>query len=242
MKSESRQIIAGQTALGDAPKQHPAQPNQNCSVIVSIATSGLTVAHRRRALLQWCAAACACDQCRMCQRLHKFLRRMFYRDCAQLCVFAMPPLTMPKSGRVTATVSATSCEQKQEKVSQQKPKATIHKDHRQQPPPRKPTPSTKPAPKQQKKKPKKGLWWCEAEITMMLDVVQHIKPCGGYMWDQVCEKYNSKQERDFRGLSDIPYRDVDAIRTKWKCLKNCKKPHRRARLPPQRRQSEENRS
>lgn len=52
------------------------------------------------------------------------------------------------------------------------------------------------------------------------------------MWDQVCEKYNSKQERDFRGLSDIPYRDVDAIRTKWKSLKNCKKPTGEPDCPP----------
>ena len=204
------------------------------------------MAHRRRTLLQWCAAACACDQCRMRQRLHKFLRRMFYRDCAQLCVFTMPPLTMPKTGKATVTGAAAT----KEKVSQQKPKATIHKEHishkehRQPPSPRKPTPSTKPAPKQKKKNTvkTKGLWWSESEIAMLLDVVQHVMPCGGYMWDKVCERYNSKQERDFRKLSDMPYRDVDAIRTKWKSLKNCKKPTGDPDCPPQRHQSEENRS
>ena len=85
------------------------------------------------------------------------------------------------------------------------------------------TPTTTQAPAKSAKKKTKGLWWTDMETNNLLDIIQHKKPSGGYMWDQVCETYNSKQERDLRGLSAMPYRDVDAIRTKWKSLKSCKK-------------------
>jgi hypothetical protein len=44
------------------------------------------------------------------------------------------------------------------------------------------------------------------------------------MWDRVAFDYNSKEERSKRRMQAMPVRDVDSIRTKWKALKNCKKP------------------
>ncbi len=83
------------------------------------------------------------------------------------------------------------------------------------------TPPTKPA---KGNKRQKGIWWSEEEVTMMLDIVARIKPTGGYMWNRVTEMYNSKDERNFRNMADLPYRDLESIRTKWKALKNMKKP------------------
>jgi hypothetical protein len=44
------------------------------------------------------------------------------------------------------------------------------------------------------------------------------------MWDRVEHAYNSKEERGKRHMGSMPVRDVDAIRSKWKALKNNKKP------------------
>lgn len=47
---------------------------------------------------------------------------------------------------------------------------------------------------------------------------------GMYMWERVANAYNSKEERVKRQMGSMPVRDVDSIRSKWKSLKNSKKP------------------
>jgi hypothetical protein len=47
---------------------------------------------------------------------------------------------------------------------------------------------------------------------------------GSYMWERVEHAYNSKEERLKRHMGSMPVRDVDSIRSKWKSLKNSKKP------------------
>ena len=47
---------------------------------------------------------------------------------------------------------------------------------------------------------------------------------GMYMWERVEHAYNSKEERLKRHMGSMPVRDVESIRSKWKSLKNSKKP------------------
>jgi hypothetical protein len=134
----------------------------------------------------------------------------------------MPQLNRnPSGGGAAVDLRATKVANDPKKITKK-----ITKDSRSK------TPTTTQAPAKSAKKKTKGLWWSDLETNNLLDMIQYKKPSGSYMWDQVCEMYNSKQERDLRGLSAMPYRDVDSIRTKWKSLKSSKKPTGDPTCPP----------
>jgi hypothetical protein len=75
------------------------------------------------------------------------------------------------------------------------------------------TPATKPAAKAPAAKAKKskksrgqGSWWQEAEVEIMLNVIERIKPKGSYHWDKVETSYNRIRPRN------APERDKDSIK------------------------------
>ena len=63
-----------------------------------------------------------------------------------------------------------------------------------------------------------GQHWNENEIQKMLDKVKDLLPRGGHDWESFAFNYNQ----------DRPHgrciRDLEAIRNKFKSLRNCKKP------------------
>jgi hypothetical protein len=80
----------------------------------------------------------------------------------------------------------------------------------------------------------KGLWWSDGEVDFMLEIIHRTKPSGGNMWDTVAELYNSKHERSYRRFPEnLPFRDKESIKDKFKKLKNAKKPTGDPDCPPQ---------
>ena len=79
---------------------------------------------------------------------------------------------------------------------------------------------------------KKGAHWMTDEVTMLLDKVDEIKPRGSNEWEAVARAYNiSRLSAEY--LTGRPERDVDSCKTKFKALKNVKKPTGDPTIPPE---------
>ena len=64
----------------------------------------------------------------------------------------------------------------------------------------------------------KGKHWSDDQVEMVLNIIKEVLPRGQYDWDKVVSQYNSQKPED------ACERDEDAIRSKYKKLKNAKKP------------------
>ena len=76
---------------------------------------------------------------------------------------------------------------------------------------------------------KKGKHWKSDEIDLLLSLVEERLPLGGNEWDTLSLQYNVRRAMD---LQWAPERDPDSCRTKFKTLKNVKKPTGDPTCPP----------
>lgn len=60
--------------------------------------------------------------------------------------------------------------------------------------------------------------WSSLQIDRLLDKVQEVLPAGSFGWQEVEVAYNEERPPEF------PERDVEALRRKFKVLKNHPKP------------------
>lgn len=75
----------------------------------------------------------------------------------------------------------------------------------------------------------RGRHWREAEVALMLSVVRDILPRGANEWMTTAIRYN---ERCLQLAPYFPERDDEAIRNKFKALKNTRKPTGDPECPP----------
>jgi hypothetical protein len=71
-----------------------------------------------------------------------------------------------------------------------------------------------------------GKHWKEQEVNLLLDQILEILPCGGNEWESVSVLYNSNR------LAWMSDRDGESCKTKFKSLKNVKKPTGDPTCPP----------
>ena len=78
---------------------------------------------------------------------------------------------------------------------------------------------------------KKGVHWMTEEVTILLDKVDEYKPRGTNEWEAVTRAYNISR-LSIESLNGRPERDVDSCKTKFKALKNVRKPTGDPSIPP----------
>lgn len=72
----------------------------------------------------------------------------------------------------------------------------------------------------------KGKHWRNDELELMLTITEKILPRGSNEWERIAEEFNNSRSA---GMNE---RDADAIRNKFKSLKNMRKPTGAPTIPP----------
>ncbi|KAK0545758.1 hypothetical protein OC846_005541, partial [Tilletia horrida] len=62
--------------------------------------------------------------------------------------------------------------------------------------------------------------YTNAELDILLDHVEKIRPIGGNHWDKVTAAYLTECHK----VGGLPHRDMDSLRRKYTALVNAKKP------------------
>eukprot|EP01032_Pedospumella_encystans_P027774 gene27774-31374_t len=74
--------------------------------------------------------------------------------------------------------------------------------------------------------------WTPNETEILLDVIEEWLPAGPQMWDNACINYNRELKERADEIGTFPQRDLDSMKTRWKILKNAKKPTGDPTCPP----------